>query len=265
MAQNTSLQEKYSSLVEAKLRATSIFAGLFNRRHEGTPSAGAVKIPVRAEATVGNYVIGTGMDLNNATTDYKSLLCDTDLAVNELIDGYVAAAVPDGLVAERLDSAGYAMANAIDEKLVALIKSEGKHSSYTSSETKIVNKIIDTLAEARALKVDPSAIWVAISPKLRAAIKKDDTWLSAAGMTDLQNGQIGALDGAPVFETANLTGNSFIVGNSLYCHFVNDWAVPVSVVDLADGKHIGCSAVQGREVCGFDITKPETVFYYSAE
>ena len=53
-------------------------------------------------------------------------------------------------------------------------------------------------------------------------------------MTDLKNGQIGMLDGCPVFESANLSGKEFILGNNTYCHFVNAWAVPVSVNNLSD-------------------------------
>ena len=263
MAQNMELQERYSSLVEAKLRATSILAGLFNRRYEGTPTAGAVKVPVRSEAVVNAYDVTNGVAMTAPNTTYETLVCDVDLAVNELIDGFVAEAVPDGMIADRLDSAGYALGNDIDNKLVALLKNEANHTTPTTSETKIVNIILDTLAQARQAKVDPNAMWLVISPSLRAEIKKDDTWIKAADMTDLKNGQIGMLDGVPVFESANLSGKEFILGNNTYCHFVNAWAVPVSVNNLSDGKHIGASAVQGREVCGYKVTKKATVFYYS--
>ena len=261
MAQNMQLQEKYSALVEAKLRATSIFQGLFNRRYEGNPVAGAVKIPVRNEAVVSAYDVTNGVAMTAPNTTYKTLVCDVDLAVNELIDGFVAEAVPDGMIADRLDSAGYAMGNDIDMKLITLLTTESNYTTPATQETKIVNALLDTLAEARSAKVDPRAMWIAISPKLRAEIKKDPTWISAADMSDLKNGAIGMLDGTPVYETANLTDKHFIVGNSTYCHFVNAWAVPVTINDLKDGKHIGASAVQGREVCGYMVSKPETVFY----
>ena len=52
----------------------------------------------------------------------------------------------------------------------------------------------------------------------------------------------------------------FIVGNSDFCHFVNEFAVPVEVKDLADGAHIGASAVQGRNIFGYKISKANTVF-----
>lgn len=50
------LQERYSNMVLAKVRKTAIFLSLFNRRYEGTPTSGAVKIPVRdTEVAVANY------------------------------------------------------------------------------------------------------------------------------------------------------------------------------------------------------------------
>ena len=114
-------QERYSNLVLAKLRATSIFAGLFNPRYEGTPTAGAVKIPVRdTEVAVGDYNKSKGGTLSEGSTTYKTLPIDKDKYVNELIDGFDAESVPDNLVADRLDSAGYAMAISLDSELVSL-------------------------------------------------------------------------------------------------------------------------------------------------
>ena len=42
-------QERYSALVDAKLRATLVTRDntIFNNRYEGSPKAGKVKIPVR--------------------------------------------------------------------------------------------------------------------------------------------------------------------------------------------------------------------------
>ena len=61
------------------------------------------------EVAVKTYNKATGVDLDAGSTAYIDLAIDQDEAVNELIDGYDAASVPDGIVAERLDSAGYSM------------------------------------------------------------------------------------------------------------------------------------------------------------
>lgn len=267
MSQNTNLQERYSALVEAKLRAESVFAHLFNNRYEGTPKAGAVKIPVRAEATVGNYNIATGGTLANPATTYVTLVTDKDNYVNELVDGYVAAAVPDGLVAERLDSAGYALADTIDVALAALLISGGTAvtgSGTASTKSNIYSNIIDAIQTAKALKVKVGEMWLAISnPAYGLLLKSDEFVRATAGDIDrFGAGFVGMLGGVPVYETPNLPANTeFVLGNSAFCHYVAEWAVPVSVNDLADGAHIGASAVQGRQVWGATISKAATVLY----
>ena len=97
-------QERWSSLVDAKLRQSLVTRDnyIFNTNYEGNPKAGKVKIPVRdTEVTVKAYDKATGVDLEIGTTTYIDLDIDQDMAVNELIDGYDAEAVPDNLVADR--------------------------------------------------------------------------------------------------------------------------------------------------------------------
>ena len=56
----------------------------------------------------------TGIQGTHGSTAYENMPITKDKAVNEIIDGYDAAAVPDNLVADRLDSAAYSMAKQID-------------------------------------------------------------------------------------------------------------------------------------------------------
>ncbi len=56
-------RERYSELVDAKLRATIVkrVGIICNNRYEGSPKAGAVKVPVRdTEVTVADYNKKTG-------------------------------------------------------------------------------------------------------------------------------------------------------------------------------------------------------------
>lgn len=267
MAQNTNLQERYSALVEAKLRAESVFAKLFNENYEGDPKAGAVKVPVRADATVGDYNIANGGTLTNPTTTYVTIVTDNDHYVNELIDGYVAEAVPDKLVADRLNSAAFALADKVDVMLAALCVSGGTAvtgSGTASTKSNIYSNIVDAIQTAKGLKVKVSEMWLAISnPAYGLLLKSDEFVRATAG--DLEKfgaGFVGMLGGVPVFETPNLPANTeFVLGNKAFCHYVAEWSVPVGVYPLADGAHIGASAVQGREVWGAKISKATTVLY----
>ena len=262
MAQNMELQETYSKLVDAKLREESIFTGLFNQRHDGIVTAGAVKIPVRDEAAIGSYDIENGGNLNYTATSYQTLVCDNDYYVNELIDGFVAAAVPDEMVAERLDSAAYVMADKIDTDLIGLCVSDGTAFTATKKTASVYGVITEAIQTVRKLKVKKSEMWLAVSPDYALDIINDDKFIAASNLGDdiKVNGLLGKINGVVVYESENVpTGTDFVLGNNVFCHYVDDWTVPVSVDDLKDGKHIGASAVQGRKVGGAKITKPETV------
>lgn len=261
------LQERYSNLVLAKLRKTAIFISLFNRRYEGTPTAGAVKIPVRdTEVEVGDYDKNTGGDLGFGATTYMTLPIDKDKYVNELIDGYEAQAVPDNLLADRLDSAGYSMGISLDAELVTLLTTQGTASTNTTALTKssIYDSIVDEVAALKKKGLRPSEMWLAVTNETYALLLKSPEFVRASDLGDkvVQNGQVGRINGLNVYETNNIPDSEnveYIIGNNVFCHFVDEWMVPVGVNDLKDGKHIGASAVQGRRVYGNMVSRPETV------
>lgn len=258
-------QERYSNLVLAKLRNESIFIGLFNRRYEGTPTAGAVKIPVRdTEVAIGTYNKAEGGTLSTGTTTYKTLNIDKDKYVNELIDGFDSASVPDNLVADRLDSAGYTMADTLDTELISAAVTGGTALKSTTALTPstVYNAIVDAVQTAKAAKVKTSEMWLAVSNTLYGTIIKSPEFISASSLGDevKTGGFVGRIAGVAVYESANMPdGVEFVLGNNVFCHYVDEWLVPVSINDLKDGKHIGASAVQGRRVYGIMISRPTTV------
>ena len=266
MAQNTELQERYSSLVLAKQRKTSVFAKLFNRNYDGTPTAGAVKIPVRdTEVAVNDYDKTNGAELTTSTTTYITLPIDHDVAVNELIDNHTAAAVPDDLVAERLDSAGYSMAVEVDTNLGnALLECTAITDTKALTPTTVYKAIIDARTQARKAHVKTSEMWLAVTPDMYGILLQSPEFIKPSNLGDqvVQSGVVGRIGGIDIYEVDDLSDDTvdFILGNKVFCHYVDDWAVQVSVNDLADAKHIGACAVQGRNVYGYKISRPTTVF-----
>ena len=114
------LQERYSKLVDEKLRATLVTKDnlIFNNRYEGDPKAGMVKVPVRdTEVEVKKYDRQNGVDISAGSTTYFNLPIDNDEAVNEMIDGFEAAAVPDS---ERLAVSRYFSSEVIAASCVGL-------------------------------------------------------------------------------------------------------------------------------------------------
>jgi hypothetical protein len=126
MAHN--LRQRYADLIAAKLRATLVTKDnqIFNTFYEGSPLAGAVKIPVRdGETVVGDYSTTnlSGNTIKYGSTTYITAVIGNDKYVNEFIDGYEADAVPDNLIADRLDSAGYSLAATADtDGLLTLVR-----------------------------------------------------------------------------------------------------------------------------------------------
>ena len=280
-------QERYSALVDAKLRATLVTrdGAIFNTRYEGSPKAGKVKIPVRdTEVAVKAYDKANGVDADAGTTTYLDLDIDNDEAVNEIIDGFDAASVPDGITAERLDSAGYSMALSIDKKSIAALEgADGASVSATKTAATEANAYKLALEAKRVLSrkgVPADGRFMIVSPEYLEVLMLDEHFIKRGDLSQemVQAGVAGKIAGFNVFESNNMdyenttrvaskkTTTEFICGHPNWCHRVMEWQVPVHLQDLADsGKYIGASAVQGRKVYGIKVSKPQTLYIKRTE
>lgn len=263
-------QERYSSLVLAKLRKTSIFYSLANKSYEGTPTAGAVKIPVRdTEVEAKDYDKAKGGTLTTGTTTYQTLPIDKDIYVNELIDGYDAASVPDNIVADRLDSAGYSMGQKVDNSIITILTPETGTTASAGgttalTKTNVYDTVIDDIQAMKKKGVNVSEMWLAVTNATYGLMLKCPEFIKASDLGDavVQNGLVGKIGGVNVYETNQIedtTKIEYILGNRIFCHFVDEWITNVSVSDLKDGVHIGASAVQGRRVFGATLSRASTV------
>ena len=275
MAHN--LQERYSALVDVKLRASLVTKDnvIFNTRYEGNPVAGAVNIPVRdAEVLVQDYNPLTGVDLTNGDTNYLKVLINKDKAVNELIDGYQADAVPDNLVADRLDSAGYSTASAIDADALAVLGSLHT-TTYGSNDPRYGKKATQSVASGKPFEdvttaselqdlafVPTSGRWVIVSPSFYKTILNDkENFIKKGDLSQeiVMTGAVGEIGGYTIYRSPRLPeGVEAIFGHADFATRIDEWSVPVHLQDLAgSGKYIGASAVQGRMVYAHAVTKPQ--------
>ena len=276
-------QERWSKLVDAKLRNQLVTRDnyIFNNRYEGDPKAGKVKIPVRdTEVSVKDYNKATGIDPEAGTTTYLELNIDQDEAVNELIDGFDAASVPDGIVADRLDSAGYSLGLSIDKKSIEALQAA---SGATISATTEANAYKLALEAKRVLSrkgVPADGRFMIVSPEYLEVLMQDEHFIKRGDLSQemVQAGVAGKIAGFNVFESNNMdyenttrvaskkTTTEFIAGHPNWCHRVMEWQVPVHLQDLAgSGKYIGASAVQGRKVYGIKVSKPQTLYIKRTE
>ena len=281
------LQERYSKLVDEKLRKTLVTRDnyIFNTRYEGNPKAGLVKIPVRdTEVKVKDYDKAAGANLEQGATTYMDLAIDQDKVVNELIDGFDAAAVPDNLVADRLDSAGYSLALEMDSKSINTLETtKGVEIATTKTAATTSNAYASVMAARTYLSrqgVPLNGRFLIVSPEFHAVIMHDSNFIKQGELSQelVMAGAVGRIGGFTLFESNNLmyenatvvsskkTTTEFIAGHPNWCHRVGEWQVPVHVQDLnGSGKYIGASAVQGRKIYGVMVSKPKTLYIKRTE
>lgn len=262
-------QARYSGLVDAKLRATLVKKDgvIFNTRYEGNPTAGVVKIPVRdTEVAVSDYNKANGANPTHGDTAYVDLIINKDKAINEIIDGYDAASVPDNLVADRLDSGAYSMALQMEKDGTTVLEEAATPLDDTAplAENSVYTKLVDVRTKMSKAKVpNDGKRWVLMSPDAYGLALKDEHFIHATELGDnvIQTGALGKIAGFLVFEDPTLSETTeFIAGHPDWCSRVSEWSVSVHVQDLGgSGKYIGASAVQGRKVYGHKVTKPATL------
>jgi len=261
------MQERYANTVLKLLRKKNSLRNTAGRIFEGSPKAGAVKIPVRdTEVAVGNYDVVTGLALGTGATSYLTVTVDKNVAVNELIDGYEAQAVPDGIVAQRLVSAAYSLDSNAEADLIAEILATG---TASTNQTALVaatayNSIVTEIGELLKIGVEPESIKVAITSDLETILLQDQKYTNTAssvGSERAMSGVINLIRGAEVFRSdklglINTTENvEFVAYSTDYVQAGDEWVVNPQINDLKNGTHIGASALQGRWVYFNKVTR----------
>ena len=260
-------QVRYSSLVLAKMRKEAVLKDgiVFNNDYEGDPKSGSVKIPVRdTEVTVSDYDKTNGITASNSSTTYLTLVINKDKAVSEIIDGYDAAAVPDNLIADRLDSAGYSMAVTLDNDGGSELLAGGTaYNAASVDSSSAYDLIVEVRKELTKANVPQNGRYLLATPDFYALLLKDkDHFVGASALGDSvkQSGALGRIAGFTVYEWNDDTANlQFIAGHPKFATRVNEWSVPVKVEDMKDGKHIGASWVNGRMVYAHKVLRGSAV------
>ncbi len=263
---------RYSTLVDAKLRAVLVLKDgvIFNTKYEGSAKAGAVKVRKSGAATVADYDKENGIAGTVGASEYITVTIDHDKAINEIIDGYDAAAVPDGLVADRLDEAGYALALVLDTDGAQTLVESGTTMDDTTALDKdtVYGSIVDARTQMTKAGVPVSGRYVIVSPDTMALLLKSDEFIRASQLGDavIQTGAVGQIAGFLVFESANLgDGVEFVAGHPDYATRVNEWAVEPALFDLnGSGSYVGASAVKGRKVYAHAVTASEAIIVKTA-
>lgn len=93
-------------------------------------------------------------------------------------------------------------------------------------------------------------MYVVISDDTEELLLTDEKFSNSSSQLEaelLREGVIGKINGVKVKTSSLLPEDvEFIVYAIDWCQAIDEWSIPATINDLADGKHIGASALQGR-------------------
>lgn len=253
-------KESYANEVLAIARAETNIYDDFSEDYERDEVTGQINVPTRdEEVKVSDYDIKNGIELQTSGTDYLPLPIDKDYGINELIDGYEAEAVPDNLVAQRIDSAGYSIGLKKENMAIDALKTGTVSADTTKLTTaNVYAKIVAEVKNMKKRNMKVSSMRVAISADVEELLLTDEKFSNTSGALGeklVREGVIGKIAGVPT-KANYLMGDDvdFIIYDKRYCQKYEVWKKEPAVEDIKDGKHIGSSALQGRQVGGLMVT-----------
>lgn len=254
-------RETYANEVLAMAKSKVNIYEDFSTDYEIDGATGQINVPTRsAEVTISDYDILNGVELTQSATDYVVLPIDKNYAINELIDGYEADAVPDNLRANRIEAAGYSLGLKKEGLAIAELVAKGTISSDTTALTKAdaYEKIAKEIANMKKRNMDVASMRVVVSADTELLLLTDDKFANTAGTLGaelVREGVIGKINGVATKANYLLPeGVEFIIYDKRFAQKYEVWSVAPSINNIADGKHIGASALQGRQVGGLMVT-----------
>ncbi len=262
-------QERYAKTIVELMRPYLRVRSLFTRDYEGDPTAGAVKVPVRnTDVAVQDYDVVAGVNLTTSATSYLDIPINKNKALNELIDGYEAEAVPDNLVAQRMESGAYSIAKTMEGDAITVLTTAG---NFTASKTQgtdstsatIYADILKDIAQLKKLGVDATRIKVIIDSETEVLLLTDDKFSNTAsqiGAELARNGVVGRVNGCDTY-TQDLSAYNvqYMVIAPDWCKAIDEWKINPRVVDIKDDKHVGASKLEGRMVYANAVTNNKAV------
>lgn len=254
-------RETYANEVLALAQIETNVYDDFSTDYEIDGATGAINVPTRSgEVTISDYDIKNGVELTQSATDYVVLPVDKNYAINELIDGYEAEAVPDDLRANRIAAAASSMGAKKESLAIAELVKKGTKSGDTDALTTsdVYAKIAKEVSNMKKRGMKVASMRIVVDADTELLLLTDDKFAnssSTVGAELLREGVIGKINGVAVKPNYALTENvEFIVYDKRFAQKYEVWSVEPSINNLADGKHIGASALQGRMVGGLMLT-----------
>lgn len=254
-------RETYATEVLAMAKSKVNIYEDFSTDYEVDGATGAIKVPTRdATVTISDYDVLNGVQLTQSATDYVDLPVDKNYAINELIDGYEAEAVPDNIRANRIEAAGYSLGLKKETMAITALVNNGTTSSDTTALTEqtAYKKIAAEVSNMKKRNMEVAQMRIVVNADTELLLLTDEKFANTSGQLGaelIREGVIGKINGVPVKANYLLPeGVEFIVYDKRFIQKYEVWAVEPTIKDINDDKHIGASHLVGREVGGLKVT-----------
>lgn len=261
-------QERYANAIVKLMRPSLKIRNTFARDYEGNPVAGAVKVPVRnTDVTISNYDVKSGVALSQSATTYLNVPVDNHKAINELIDGYESQAVPDNLIAQRLESGAYTIAKTLEADAIAQLLTGTASTQADCTADNVYSNIVKDIAILAKKGIPKERMYVAIDYATETLLLTDEKYSNTASQVGAElarEGVVGKINGVNVIvqdlgEDSSEKPIEYIVYGVDWCQAIDEWQITPTINDLKDGAHIGASALQGRMVYADKVTNTGAV------
>jgi len=254
-------KETYANQILALAREEMNIYEDFSTDYEKDKDTGKILVPTRdGDVKISDYDILNGIELTQSATDYIELPVDLNYGFSEIIDGYEAQAVPDNIIAQRIESAGYSVGIKKENLAIEALKDGGTVSSDTDAITtdNVYSKIVAEIQNMKKRNMKVNKMRVVISADVEEKLLTDEKFANTSGVLGEQlvrEGVIGKIAGVPV-KANYLMGDDvdFMIYDTRYIQKYEIWKKEPTLEDILDGKHIGASALQGRQVGGLKVT-----------
>lgn len=233
----------------------------FSTDYEVDEVTGIIHVPTRnQDVTLSDYDVLEGIELTQSQTSYIQLIPDQHYAFNELIDGYEAEAVPDNLVAQRLESAGLTVGYRKENLAITTLVAQGTVSSDTAALTKatVYEKIAKEVSNMKKRGMKVANMRIVISADVELLLLTDDKFANTSGTLGenlIREGVIGKINGVATKPNYLMPADvDFIVYDTRFIQKYEIWKSNPGIYPINNGKHVGASALQGRQVGGVKVT-----------
>lgn len=244
--------EEYASAIVKLMRPALKLRNTFARDYEGDARTGAIKIPVRTlDPTIREYDVKNGLAPSQSATTYIDAVVNKTYAINELIDGFEAQAVPDNLVAQRLEAGAYAISKQLeDEAIATLLTGTVSENTTASTESTIYANIVKEIAKLSKKGVDKNRMYVAISYDTEVMLLTDSKYSNTAsqiGAELAREGVVGRINGVNVITEDLGEGVEFVVYGADWVQTADVFKSNPRVVDLnGSSNYVDASALKAR-------------------